>query len=60
MDKLSSIKEELKLRKITRKKINDIENLKTEVKEMEQLKIKMIQDRNSKLLGDLIWKKELK
>ena len=49
----NSIEEELRLRKITRKEINDIEKLETEIKEMEELKIKKLEDKSSKLLGDL-------
>ena len=47
---LNSIKEKLKLRKITRKKIHEIGRLETEIKQMEGLGIETIED---KLLTDL-------
>ena len=53
MGRPNSINEELKLRKITRKKINEIEGLETEIKEMKELKIQVIKLKSSKLLGDL-------
>ena len=46
----NSIKEELKLRKITRKKVNEIEGLETEIKKMKRLEIKTIEN---KLFNDL-------
>ena len=36
-----------------RKKINEIEKLKTEIKEMEKLRIEEIEHKTLKLLGDL-------
>ena len=42
-----------KFREITRKKINEIEKLKTEIKEMKILKIEAIKLKSSKLLSDL-------
>ena len=47
---LNSIKEKLKLRKITRKKILEIGRLETEIKEIEGLGIETIED---KLLTDV-------
>ena len=52
-DQIVFIKEELRLRKITRKKINDIVRLETEIKEIERLKIEAIELKSSKLLSDL-------
>ena len=52
-DQIVFIKEELRLRKITRKKINDIVRLQTEIKEIERLKIEAIELKSSKLLSDL-------
>ena len=49
----NNIKEELKLRNITRKNINEIERLETEIKEMKELKIEMIEHKSSRLLEDL-------
>ena len=49
----NSFKEELKLKKITRKKINEMEKLETEIKEMKRLKIKATELKSSKLLSDL-------
>ena len=47
----NSIEEELKVRKITRKKKKD--KLKTEIKDMKKLKIEMVEYKSSKLLDDL-------
>ena len=49
----NSIKEELRLRKLNRKKVNDLDKLETEIKEMGESKIEIIEDKRSKLLGDL-------
>ena len=49
----NSIKDELKFRKITRKKINEIERLETEIKEIEELKIEAVEPKCSKLLSNL-------
>ena len=49
----NNIKEELKLRNITRKNINEIDRLETEIKEMKELKIEMIEHKSSRLLEDL-------
>ena len=51
--KPNTSKEEIKLRKITRKKINEIERLETEIKQIEKLKIETVEYKNSKLLDDL-------
>ena len=48
-----NIKEELKLRKTTRKNINEVEKLETEIKEMKNMKTEMIEYKSYKLLGDL-------
>ena len=48
-----NIKEELKLRKTTRKNINEIEKLETEIKEMKNIKTVMIEYKSHKLLVDL-------
>ena len=48
-----NIKEELKLRKTTRKNINEVEKLETETKEMKNIKTEMIEYKSYKLLGDL-------
>ena len=42
MGRTNSIKEEIKLRRITTKKINEIERLQTEVKESEESEIETI------------------
>ena len=52
----NSIKEKLKLRKITRKK-NDIERLETEIKEIEELEVETIELKSSKLLSNLSMEK---
>ena len=50
----NNIKEELKLKKLTRKKINKIERLETEIEEeIEELKTKVNEHKSSKLLDDL-------
>ena len=54
MGRTNSIKEEIKLRRITMKKINEIERLQTEVKESEESEIETIKD---KLFDDLNMKK---
>ena len=56
----NSFKEELKLRKITRKNINEIERLDTEIKKIKELKIKAIELKSFILLSDLNMEKELK
>ena len=55
----NSIKEKVKLREITRKKIIEIETLETKIKEMKELEIVMIEDKSSKLLRDLNIEKEV-
>ena len=50
MEKTKSVEEELKLIKITRKKINRIEKIEREIEKMEGLETEMIED---KLLNDL-------
>ena len=52
-ERLNSIKEKLRLRKITRKTVRDIEKLETEIKDIEKLKIDTIGYKISKLVGDL-------
>ena len=54
MGRTNSIKEEIKLRRITMKKINEIERLQTEVKESEESEIETIKD---KLFDNLNMKK---
>ena len=41
----NSIKEKLELKKITRKKINEIQRLETEIQEVERLEIETIEDK---------------
>ena len=55
----NSIKEKLKLEKNNKKKIDELEKLETELEEMKQLKIEMIEDKSSKLLGDLNMEKRI-
>ena len=55
----NSIDEELRLRKITRKKINEIEKLETEIKEMKRLRIEAMELKSSKLLGDFNMEKRI-
>ena len=47
----NSIEEEIELRKVTRKKINEIERLETEIKEMEELN-REGESKTTKLLVD--------
>ena len=56
----NSIKEELKLRENTRKKIIEIERLETKIKEMKELEIEIIDDKSLKLLGDLSIEKRIR
>ena len=57
----NNIKEELKLKKLTRKKINKIERLETEIEEeIEELKTKVKEHKSSKLLDDLNMEKGIK
>ena len=49
----NNFREELRLREITRKKINEIEKLETEIKEMKRLRIKAIELKSFKLLSAL-------
>ena len=54
-ERFYSIEEEMELRKITRKKVNTIERLETDLIEMEELKI----EREFKLLVDLKFERGL-
>lgn len=49
----NSINKQLKLREITRKFINEIEKLETEIKVIKELKAEAIELKSSKLLSDL-------
>ena len=55
----NGIKERLRLREITWKKINEIEKLETETKEMKRLKLQAMHLKISKLLGILNSEKEI-
>ena len=51
-ERLNSIEEEIELREIIRKKINEIDSLETEIKDVKELKIEG-ESKATKLLADL-------
>ena len=53
----NSVEEELKLRKVARKRINEIGRIQTEIKELEELEIETIEDN---LLNDLNMEKGIR
>ena len=57
MESPNNLGKEVKLKWITRKKINGIEKLEIEIKEMKGLKIEAIELKSSKLLSDLYMEK---